>query len=90
MSEKKTFNFYYDLCCQKLTVYKGTTSEELIDTYVSRLHDDNLDIDIDIALQRTTIKKRNYKNRQILGERNVLTVSEIEMICNYFYDKVRY
>ena len=52
--------------------------------------DDNLDIDIDIALQRTTIKKRNYKNRQILGERNVLTVSEIEMICNYFYDKVRY
>ena len=49
--------------------------------------DDNLDIDIDIALQRTTIKKRNYKNRQISGERNVLTVSEIEMICNYFYKK---
>ena len=32
MSEKKTFNFYYDLCCQKLTVYKGTTSEEIKST----------------------------------------------------------
>jgi len=29
MSGKKVFNFYYDLCCQKLTVYPGVTSEEI-------------------------------------------------------------
>ena len=29
MSEKKVFNFYYDLCCQKLTVYPGTKPEEI-------------------------------------------------------------
>ena len=29
---KKTFNFYYDLCCQKLTVYSGTSSEEIKST----------------------------------------------------------
>lgn len=32
MSEKKVFNFYYDLCCQKLTVYPGTKAEEIKST----------------------------------------------------------
>ena len=32
MSTKKIFNFYYDLCCQKLTVYSGTSAEEIKST----------------------------------------------------------
>ena len=32
MTEKKVFNFHYDLCCQKLTVYPGTSSEEIKST----------------------------------------------------------
>ena len=32
MSVKKVFNFYYDLCCQKLTVYSGTSSDEIKST----------------------------------------------------------
>jgi len=32
MAEKKIFNFYYDLCCQKLIVYSGTKSEEIKST----------------------------------------------------------
>ena len=32
MSEKKIFNFYYDLCCQKLTVYSGTSADEIKST----------------------------------------------------------
>lgn len=32
MSEKKIFYFYYDLCCQKLAVYPGTSSEEIKST----------------------------------------------------------
>ena len=32
MSEKKIFNFYYDLCCQKLAVYPGTSSDEIKST----------------------------------------------------------
>ena len=32
MSTKKIFNFYYDLCCQKLTVYSGTSSDEIKST----------------------------------------------------------
>ena len=32
MSVKKVFNFYYDLCCQKLTVYNGTSSDEIKST----------------------------------------------------------
>ncbi len=27
--QKKIFNFYYDLYCQKLTVYEGTPANEL-------------------------------------------------------------
>lgn len=49
--------------------------------------DKNLDLDIDIALQRTTLKPKSYKNREKLGERKILTVSEIERVCDYFYDK---
>ena len=30
--EKKIFNFYYDLYCQKITVYQGTPSNEIIST----------------------------------------------------------
>ena len=32
MDVKKIFNFYYDLCCQKLTVYQGTQAFEIKDT----------------------------------------------------------
>lgn len=49
--------------------------------------DKNLDIDIDVALQKIKLKPKNYKNRELLGERRILTVSEIEMVCDYFYDK---
>ena len=30
--QKKIFNFYYDLYCQKLTVYEGTPANEIIAT----------------------------------------------------------
>ncbi len=30
--QKKLFNFYYDLICQKLTVYAGTPANEIIST----------------------------------------------------------
>ena len=30
--QKKVFNFYYDLICQKLTVYSGTPANEIIST----------------------------------------------------------
>lgn len=32
MNNKKTFNFYYDSCCQKLIVYEGTKSDEIKST----------------------------------------------------------
>ena len=32
MSTKKIFNFYYDLCCQKLAVYSGTSADEIKST----------------------------------------------------------
>ena len=31
--KKKVFNFYYDLTCQKLTVYSGTPANEIISTF---------------------------------------------------------
>ena len=31
-SQKKIFNFYYDLCCQKLVVYAGTSADEIKST----------------------------------------------------------
>ena len=49
--------------------------------------DKNLDLDIEIALERTSIKPKDYKNREKLGERKVLSISEIEQVCDYFYDK---
>ena len=37
MSTKKIFNFYYDLCCQKLAVYSGTSAEEIKSTIMEIL-----------------------------------------------------
>lgn len=53
----------------------------------SYYEDKNLDLDIDVALQRTTIKPKAYKNREKLGKRKVLSPIEVERVCTYFYEK---
>lgn len=44
----------------------------------------NLDLEIDYAMSKTTIKSKKTKNRELNGERNILTIADIDKICDYF------
>lgn len=47
----------------------------------------NLDIEIEYALSKTTIKAKKIRNRELKGERNILTIADIDNICDYFFKK---
>ncbi len=47
----------------------------------------NLDIEIGYAMSNTTIKSKKVKNRELNGERNLLSIADIDNICNFFYKR---
>ena len=49
--------------------------------------DGSLANDIDLTLARKTLKSKTHKNRELSGERNLVSTFDVERICEYFFDQ---